>query len=384
MKGHIRERSPGHWAIVLSLGTGKSRKLKWHSYKGTKRQAQAECARLVAGLKEGSYVEPSKLTLADHLKARLEQWETSKKIGAKTAERYAELINNQIVPYIGGVTLQKLTAIEIENWHNRLASAGRKDGKGGLSNRTIGHAHRVLSKALKDASKFDLVMRNVATTQQPPTPDDEEVVIVEQDRIKELLGKLSGRSMYPKAITALFTGARRSELLAMRWRYLNLERKTWEICESLEETRKHGIRVKKPKTKAGRRHVSLPEIVVDALREHRRAQLELRMKLGLGKLSDDDFVFADIDGNPRGPRAFSSEWADCAASIGMPDVVFHALRHTHASQLIDAGVDIVTISKRLGHANPNITLKVYAHLFRNKDEKAADAINTALANLGEA
>ena len=139
--------------------------------------------------------------------------------------------------------------------------------------------------------------------------------------------------------------------------------------ESLEETKKHGVRVKKPKTKAGRRHVSLPDIVVEALREHRRAQLERRLKFGLGKLSGDDFVFAEPDGSPRGPRAFSSEWADVATAIGMPDVVFHALRHTHASQLIDAGVDIVTISKRLGHANPNITLKVYAHLFRNKTRR---------------
>ena len=384
MKGHLKERSPGHWAIVLSLRAGKSRKLKWHSFKGTKRQAQAECARLITALKEGSYVEPSKRTLADHLKSRLEQWESSKKISAKTAERYAELINNQIVPHLGAFTLQKLSVMDIENWHNNLASSGRRDGKGGLSNRTIGHAHRVLSKALKDASKFDLVMKNVATAQQPPTPEDEEVVIVDQDRIKELMAKLAGRSMYPKAITALFTGSRRGELLAMRYRYLDLDQKTWEICESLEETKKHGVRVKRPKTKAGRRRISLPDIVVRALREHRRAQLELRVNLGLGKLADDDFVFAELDGSPRGPRAFSSEWADCAASIGMPDVVFHALRHTHASQLIDAGVDIVTISKRLGHANPNITLKVYAHLFRSKDEKAADAINAALANLGEA
>jgi integrase len=384
MKGHIRERSPGHFAIVLSIGTGKNRKLKWHSFKGSKRQAQAECARLITGIKEGSYVEPSKLTLADYLKTRLEQWEASKKIGAKTAERYAELINNQIVPHLGAITLQKLTVQDIETWHNSLASSGRQDGKGGLSNRTIGHAHRVLSKALKDASKFDLVMKNVATAQQPPTAEDEEVVIVAENRIKELLAKLSGRSMYPKAITALFTGARRSELLAMRYRYLDLDRKTWEICESLEETKKHGIRVKRPKTKAGRRHISLPDIVVTALRNHCRAQLEVRVRLGAGRPSPDDFVFAELDGSPRGPRAFSSEWADCAASIGMPDVVFHALRHTHASQLIDAGVDIVTISKRLGHANPNITLKVYAHLFRSKDGKAADAINTALANLGEA
>src|ERR1700752_5390575 len=132
MKGHIRERSPGHWAIVLSSGTGKSRKLKWHSFKGTKRQAQAECARLIADLKDGSYVEPSRLTVADHLKARLEQWETSRKISAKTAERYGELINNQIIPYLGDRAVQKLTALDIENWHNGLASQGRKDGQGGL------------------------------------------------------------------------------------------------------------------------------------------------------------------------------------------------------------------------------------------------------------
>jgi integrase len=82
------------------------------------------------------------------------------------------------------------------------------------------------------------------------------------------------------------------------------------------------------------------------------------------------------------PRAFSSEWADVAASIEMPDVTFHALRHTHASQLIDAGGDVVTISKRLGHSSPAITLKVYAHLFRQRDDKAAATINAALANLG--
>lgn len=100
-----------------------------------------------------------------------------------------------------------------------------------------------------------------------------------------------------------------------------------------------------------------------------RDQLELGFRLGLGRPSTDDF---------------SSEWSDCAEAIGMPDVVFHAFRHTHASQLIDAGVGIVTISKRFGHANPNVTLKVYAHLFRSKDGKAADAINAALANLIEA
>jgi integrase len=102
------------------------------------------------------------------------------------------------------------------------------------------------------------------------------------------------------------------------------------------------------------------------------------MKLGLGKLLDDALLFADTAGAPLSPIACSKTWGNFAADIGMPEVTFHALRHTHASQLIDQGVDIVTISKRLGHAKPDITLRIYAHLFRKDDGKAAEAINAIL------
>ena len=149
MKGHIRERSPGHWAIILDIIKDGTRKRKWHSFKGTKREAQAECARLVTTMKDGAYVEANKLTVGQYLLERLAQWETGKKVGPRTAERYRELINDQIIPHLGNKQLQKLKAIDIDNWHNTLIANGRKDGKGGLSNRTIGHAHRILSKGLK-------------------------------------------------------------------------------------------------------------------------------------------------------------------------------------------------------------------------------------------
>src|SRR5262245_8091648 len=103
------------------------------------------------------------------------------------------------------------------------------------------------------------------------------------------------------------------------------------------------------------------------------------MQLGVGKLPDDALLFADMEGKPLSPTAVSTAWAHFAESIGLPDVTFHALRHTHASQLIDQGVDIVTISKRLGHSKPDITLRIYAHLFQKNDGKAAAAINAALA-----
>src|SRR5215468_1661113 len=115
MKGHIRERSPGHWAIVLDVPdkAGKRRR-KWHSFKGTKREAQLECARLLTELKKGSYVDSSKLTVAEHVRARVDQWEASGDISAKTAERYRELIDNQIVPHIGAKQVQKLKSLDIE------------------------------------------------------------------------------------------------------------------------------------------------------------------------------------------------------------------------------------------------------------------------------
>ena len=102
------------------------------------------------------------------------------------------------------------------------------------------------------------------------------------------------------------------------------------------------------------------------------------MKLGLGKLPSDALLFSTLEGGPLRPGNVSSDWGEIAESIGMPEVTFHGLRHTHASQLIASGVDIVTISKRLGHAKPSVTLAIYAHMFHTDDRKAAAAINAAL------
>ena len=119
----------------------------------------------------------------------------------------------------------------------------------------------------------------------------------------------------------------------------------------------------------------MPDILVGVLREYRREQFEVRLRLGLGRLADDALLFSHLNGEPIRTTVVSKRWMRCARAIGMPEITFHALRHTHASALIDAGVDIVTISKRLGHKKPDVTLRVYSHLFRNDDSKAAEAIN---------
>jgi integrase len=385
MSGHIRRRGKQSWEIKFDSGrdekTGR-RLTQFHTVRGTRKDAEFKLAELVASVGKGSYVARSRLTVSEHLSSRIEQWEALGKITPKTAERYRELLNNQIAPHLGAKPVQKLTPADIECWHAALITKGRKDGTGGLSPRTIGHAHRLLSKALKEAMRHDLVIRNAAAMEAPPKVDADEVIVLNADQVKRLVDALRGRAMYPRAVTALFTGLRRGELLALRWNRVDLDsanNKRLEVRQAIEET-KSGLRFKAPKTKNSIRDVSLPDIVVNALRELRRHQLEQRLALGLGKLADSALLFPKMDGTPQSPRAFSKEWADVAAAIGLP-VTFHALRHTHASHLIDAGVDVVKISRRLGHASPTVTLKIYAHLFRSRDDKSTDAINAAVAAL---
>jgi integrase len=343
--------------------------IKYQSFKGTRREAQTKLATLIASIDQGSFVEPSKITIVEFVRVRVDQWEAAGAITARTAQRYRELTENQIV-HIGAKPLQKLRPLDIEAWHAVLRNSG-------LAARTIGHAHRVLSKALKDAVNNDMILKNAATARPAPKVDDNEMVIVQD--VPALVDKLktSGRLHVP-AMVSLFTGMRLGEVLALRWGRVDLVRNIIQVREALENTKAHGIRFKPPKSKAGRRDVSLPDLLIETLRDYRKAQLELRMKLGTGKLPDDALLFGDVEGAPPSRNAFSAAWSNFASRIDMPQVTFHALRHTHASQLIDAGVDIVTISKRLGHAKPTVTLAIYAHLFKKDDSKAAAAINAAL------
>lgn len=150
---------------------------------------------------------------------------------------------------------------------------------------------------------------------------------------------------------------------------------------ALEETKDGGIVFKTPKSQAGVREITLPDVAIEALAAYRRKQLEQRLALGAGKLTSDALIFARLNGAPQSPDLLSKEWSTAAASLRLDGVTFHALRHTHASQLIDAGIDVVKIAKRLGHASPTITLDVYAHLFDKHEDRSATAINDAVAAL---
>jgi integrase len=153
------------------------------------------------------------------------------------------------------------------------------------------------------------------------------------------------------------SGGQGREIAALRWSDLDLDTATVRIERSLEQT-KEGLRVKPPKTKAGQRTVSLPAFAIEALRDHRREQLEIRISIGAGKIPEDAPVFGNIEGDWPNPYSISDRWRDAVKNRKLPKVTFHALRHSHASALIAAGLDIVSISSRLGHASPALTLSV--------------------------
>ena len=293
-------------------------------------------------------------------------------LAPKTLERYRELAERQIIPTLGAVALQKLRPSAVQQWHGTILKTGGKDGRP-LSARTVGHAHRVLHRALQRAVENETLSRNVASAISPPKVEAGEVEILDVHQVSVMLHKLAGHELYTIAALALATGMRRGELLGLQLGDVDLDAASLKVDRSLEETAA-GLRFKAPKTKHGRRTISLPPSAISVLRDHRVRQLERRLALGLGRPSAETLVFSNLDGSPLSPRKLSREWLRVCVALGSPPVMFHALRHTHASALISAGLDVVAISRRLGHANPTVTLNVYAHLFVRTDTAAATAI----------
>ena len=200
--------------------------------------------------------------------------------------------------------------------------------------------------------------------------------LIGADQIAAVLDALKGSRLHPVAALAFATGMRRGELLALRWQNVDLGSSTIKVEQSLEQT-KAGLRFKSPKSSYGRRLISLPPSAVAMLFKHRKAQLELRMALGMGKPEPDALVFCDHDGAPLSPNNLSVTWGNAVRRAGF-DVTFHACRHSHASALIAAGIDVVSVSRRLGHSSPVITLGTCAHLVLSTDTRAAEAIEKVL------
>jgi integrase len=363
MRGTITRRGKTSWRIKFDIDRAETGKRRFHTatVRGSRKDAETELARLLNDLHRGAHIDASKITVSDYL----QRWLDGKhNLSPVTRERYSDTIAKAIVPMIGAHELQKLKPMHVKQW---LSAMMAERGA-----RTCTNIFRVLHGALAEAVRIELVSRNVADAVSPPQLKATDIEILKADQIAAVLASLRGSRLHPIASLALATGMRRGELLALRWREVDLGNATIAISRSLEQTRA-GLRFKGTKTERSRT-ISLPPSAVDMLKAHRKEQLELRMVLGLGKPDDEALVFPNEDCTaPISPNCLSVQWGRA-----VPQVTFHALRHTHASALIAAGMDVVTVSRRLGHSKPTITLNVYAHLFADSDAGCADAIEELL------
>lgn len=379
MKGHIRERSPGRWAIVLDVGerdpkTGK-KKRKWHSFAGTKRQAQSECARLINELKQGNYVEPTKQTLGQFLDEWLEFITPS--VSPKTHERYTEICRKGIAPLIGDVVLAKLKTDQIDRAFTTALTEPRKGSDKPLAPRTVHHYRRVLIKALSQAVTWDRLAKNPAQATTPPKVERRKMLAYDAAQTATLLDAMRPTRMFIPVLLAVMCGLRRGEILALRWRHIELgdNLRLLSVMQSAEQT-KAGIRYKEPKSGKGRT-VSLSSTVVTELKAHRARQAEEQLRLGL-RPTADSFVVAQADGSPLQPRSLTHEWIRLIQKTTLPRIRFHDLRHTHASQMLSAGIHPKIASERLGHSNIGITLDLYSHVMPGMQADAAEQVDAAL------
>jgi len=371
MKGNLTRRGKHSWRLKFDIGSDPAtnrRITKFVTLRGTRRQAQEQAAKVIADVVTGQHVDSSGETVSQFAERWLRDWADAD-VSNKTWTRYAQLLRKHVCARVGSIPIQKLRAADLQAVYAAMAAVG-------LADRTRLHAHRVVCTMLKHAAQWGVVARNVATMVDAPRVKTQEIEILSPAQVSTVLETLRGKSLYPVVAVALGTGLRRSELLALRWQDIDLDGATLKVERSLEQTKRGGLVFKPPKTQRGRRMVSLPPSTVVVLREHRKAQQEQRLLLGLGRLSADALVFASFDGTTRSPNAVTKEWSLAMKKAGL-EATLHSLRHTHASTLIASGLDVLTISRRLGHGSPAITLSVYGHLFKT-DDRAAEIMEAVL------
>jgi integrase len=377
--GHIRERSPGAFELRYSLGTDQAtgrRGIATVTVRGSRKDAEKELRRLLRAVDTGEHAAPTRITVREWLST----WLTAvgEEVAPKTHERYGEIVSNFLAPALGKMRLSKLGPVHIQEAYNALATGGRRDGKeGGLAPQTRRHIHRILSAALGRAVEHQLIARNPckAFKKRLPKVERREMKTLTAEQAQRLLDEIRYRRVYWPVIIALATGMRRGEILALRWRNVSLNSGIIRIVESLEETRA-GLRFKAPKTDRSR-SVVLPSFAVEELRRLKCEQAEELLKLGV-RQDGDTLLCARADGSPMPPRSLSHEFAKVANLVmDNPRVRFHDLRHSHATQLLLAGVHPKVAQERLGHSSISTTLDLYSHVTETMQQDAAAKLDTA-------
>lgn len=388
-RGTVRQVPNGTWMLVVDVtdGGGRRQQTRRRGFP-TRYAAQVVLNQILHDLEGSTYVPPSRQTLAAFL---TEDWlpTIERTVRRSTFESYARNIRVHVAARpIGTIELQDVDAGHLNRLYtDLLAGTGRRP----LAPRSVQYIHMILHRALRDAVRWDRIMRNPTERADPPRPGrapQAALMIWNAEQIATFLQATADDEDWIIWWLLANTGMRRGEALGLRWIDVDLDASTLTIRRTLvtvqaRRTDDPGMAWSEPKTAKGWRTIALDEATVTALRRHRKQQAEQRLASGFGR-STDDLVICQPDGSPIHPKTVSWRFAAAIRRHGLPRIRLHDLRHSHASLALKAGVHPRVVQERLGHANVGVTLDTYSHVNLPMQAAAADLIAGLIARAGEA
>lgn len=322
-----------------------------------------------SGIRKGSGKATAKATLAEIVKEKALSRSKIASLAGLSASTVADALNGKPVSLHTAEAITKALEITLER-----AFSVQEDNRP-LSSKTILEHHRLISTVLEQALKESLIPFNPASRADLPKAERKEVAYFQPAQIAAIRDALDLEPIKWKTLIHLFliTGARRGEVLGLKWSRVDFDKNRVHICNNILYSVERGIYEDTPKTSESTRFVSLPAETMHLLRQYRAWQSTERLRLG-EYFQDQGFVFSQDNGKPMHPDSVTDWLKKFSKRHDLPHIHPHSFRHTMASMLYFNGVDSVSISKRLGHAQVSTTANVYAHIIEEADQKNADIL----------
>lgn len=367
-EGSIHQRADGRWVATVELGYVNGKRKRKYVYGETRREVSEELSKLRQAIREGRMAAvDGKMNLATYLDKWLETIKTTRR--PNTYRRYEQLVRLHVKPLLGPKRLSTLKALDLQQLYAKKLDE--------LAPRTVVHLHRVVHGALKQAVRWALIPTNPAEKVAPPRAPEPEMSAFTFEEVDRFLEVARGHRLEALFVLAVMTGARRGELLALRWRDVDLDARTVRIAGSVQKDLSGKRVIAEPKTKQSRRSVLLSDTSVQALKRRRSVQAQERLQAG-PLWSDLDLVFAEPDGAFLRVSVVRREYKRLLEQANVPQLRFHDLRHTAATLALQQGRNPKAVSDMLGHAGVAITLDTYSHVTPTMQQAVADALEAGV------
>lgn len=382
MAGWVENRGKNKWRLNVPGGSDtEGRRIVYR--RNVEAPSEREAKKLLdlfsAEVLKGEYVQPAKLSLKQFIERWFRDYGEAN-LELKTISRYRELLGRAVEAF-GHKKLEDIKPVDLLEFYGNLQKDGvRKDGKpGGLAARTVLHHHRAISAVLQDAVEWQVLPSNPATRVRPPKVKTQPAAFYDREQTAALLAALDQEPFKYKmmVILALASGARMGELNGLEWSSVDFESNTITISQAAQYLPGKGSFTKDPKNDTSRRTITVPESVMALLKQYKAHQAEEKLKVG-DRWQKSGRVFTTWDGLPMFPNTISNWFPKFLTRHKLPHITFHGLRHTNASLLIAAGVNLKNVSVRLGHSNVSTTGNIYAHVLKSVDQEAAQKLDVIL------